>query len=356
MPLKNDPRKVNPEMIILARESRGIAQNELADMLSISQATMSKYENGILKTSKEDLDNLSRALDYPTCFFLQNEQIYGVEASEIYHRKSQSANLKELRKVYAIINVLTINIIKLIKSVDIGEVVIPTIDISSHSPVEDIARITRMVLKLPQGPIQNVVSTIERAGGIVLYCDFDTNKVDAISRKIPGLPPLFFVNKNMPPDRCRLSLCHELGHIVMHNTPNADMETEAFRFSGEFLMPADEIRSSLENLTLQKLADLKLFWKCSMASIIHRAKDLHKITDNQERYLYSQLAKYGYRTKEPIDLDPPEEKPKLMKDLIDFHLSELKYTKQQLCNVLAMHEEQLESNYFNKDRRLKLVK
>jgi Zn-dependent peptidase ImmA (M78 family)/transcriptional regulator with XRE-family HTH domain len=356
MPLKNDPKIVNPQMIILARESRGVSQNELAEILSIKQATISKYENGLLKTSEEDLEKLSKALDYPLSFFLQYEQIYGMEPSEFYHRKSQSAHMKELRKVYAIINIITIHITKLLKSVDIGEIIIPSMDTGNYDSIKDIAKITRMTLKLPQGPVQNVVSTIERAGGIVVYCDFGTNKVDAISRRIPGLPPMFFVNKTMPPDRIRLSLCHELGHIVMHHIPNVDMESEAFKFSGEFLMPSDEIKSSLQNLTLQKLADLKLYWKVSMASLIYRAKALNKVTDNQERYLYSQLAKYGYKTREPVNLDPPEEKPKLLKSIIDLHLSQLKYSKSQLCNILAVHENQFEENYLDNDRRLKLVK
>jgi Zn-dependent peptidase ImmA (M78 family)/transcriptional regulator with XRE-family HTH domain len=356
MPLKNDPRKTNPQMIILARESRGITQNELADLLSVTQATMSKIENGLLKVSKDDLKKVSQVLGYPENFFLQNEPIYGMEASEFYHRKRQSAPLKELKKIYATINIITMHISKLLKAVDIGDIHIPSMDIGGYDSVEDIAKLTRTVFRLPHGPIHNVVSTIEKAGGIVVFCDFETNKVDAISRRIPGLPPLFFVNKNMPPDRKRLSLCHELGHIVMHHIPNNEMEDEAFRFSGEFLMPSEEIKPSLENLTLHKLADLKLYWKVSMAALVYRAKELNKITDNQERYLFSQLAKYGYKTREPVNLDPPEERPNLLQSIIDLHLSDLKYTPSQLCDVLAVNEEQFEANYIRREKRLRLIK
>lgn len=356
MPLKNDRKKINPDMIILGRESRGIAQNELADALSINQATMSKIENGMLKMSKDDLKKMSLALGYPEHFFLQNDQIYGMETSEFFHRKRQTVPLKDLKKVYGIINVLTINVGKLLKSIDMGDINIPSLDIDSYDSVEDIARITRAVLRIPHGPINNVVTTIENAGGIVFFCDFDTNKVDAISRRVPGLPPLFFVNKNMPPDRIRLSLCHELGHIVMHHSPNNDMENQAFAFSSEFLMPSEEIKPSLDSLTLRKLADLKLYWKVSMSAIIYHARKLEKITLNQERYLYAQLAKSGYKTREPLHLDPPEEKPKLLNGIIEVFLTDLNYTSSQLCDILALNEEEYEANYLYKERRLKLIK
>lgn len=356
MPFKNDPKKVNPQMIILARESRGLMQNELANIISINQATMSKIENGFLKVSKEDLIKISKALDYPESFFLRNDQIYGMEASEFFHRKRQTVTPKDLKQIYSIINVLTMNISKLLQSVDIGNIDIPALDVGEYDSVEDIARLTRAVFRLPHGAIQNVVATIENAGGLVVFCDFPTTKVDAISRRIPGLPPLFFANKNMPPDRIRLSLCHELGHIIMHHEANSNMEEEAFRFSGEFLMPAEEIGPSLENLNIEKLADLKLYWKVSMASIIYRAKELNKITYNQERYLYAQLSKYGYRKREPVDLDPPEEKPKLINSIINIHLSDLKYSHHQLCEIMTINEDEFRANYLNERARLKLVK
>lgn len=356
MPFKNDPKKVNPQMITLGRESRGIMQNELANLISMNQATLSKIENGLLKITKEDLSEISRVLEYPESFFLRNDPIYGMEASEFFHRKRQTAPPKDLKQIYAIINIFTMNISRLLQSVDIGDIIIPTMDIGEYGSVEEIARLARAVFRLPHGPIQNVVSTIENAGGLIVPCDFPTNKVDAISRRIPGLPPLFFINKSMPPDRIRLNLCHELGHIIMHHAPNSNMEEEAFRFSGEFLMPAEEIGPSLENLTLQKLADLKLYWKVSMSALIYRAKELNKITQNQERYLYSQLGKYGYRTREPVNLDPPEEKPKLISSITNLHLSDLKYSTSQLSDILTINENEFKVNFLNERIRLKLVK
>lgn len=37
------------------------------------------------------------------------------------------------------------------------------------------------------------------------------------------------------------TLAHELGHLIMHKTPSAEMEKEAYDFAGAFLMPRRDI-------------------------------------------------------------------------------------------------------------------
>ena len=77
----------NPEMIILARESRGLTQSNLAKSLSVSQGKLSKIEHGVLNASEEILNKLSEELGYPIEFFFQDEPVYGAGLSPLYHRK-----------------------------------------------------------------------------------------------------------------------------------------------------------------------------------------------------------------------------------------------------------------------------
>src|SRR4029078_5474641 len=106
------------------------------------------------------------------------------------------------------------------------------------------------------GTITNVIRMIEDAGGIVIRYPFGSARIDAISRWVPGLPPLFFVNEGLPTDRERITLCHEFGHLVMHDVPNADMESEANQFAAELLMPEREIGPQLDRVSLDRLAAL----------------------------------------------------------------------------------------------------
>jgi Zn-dependent peptidase ImmA (M78 family)/DNA-binding XRE family transcriptional regulator len=351
---KENLRQINPKMIVLGRESREITQKELADILSITQGKMSKIENGLISVSKDELNKISHTLKYPQHFFIQTEQIYGPGISELYHRMRKEIPIRILKKAHAVINVLIMHMDRLLKSADIGNLDIYHMDIDENGSPENIAQMARATWRLPPGPIENVITIIENAGGIIIPCNFETNKIDAISIWIPKLPPLFFININTPTDRLRFSLCHELGHIVMHKIPNADMERQADRFAAEFLTPAKEIRPSLDNLNLEKLAALKQYWKVSMSSFIYHAKSLNKITENQARYLYMQLGRLGYRTWEPFE--PPKEQPRLFYELFQFHLSNLNYTLPQLSELLALEEDEMKSLYINQEKHLRLVK
>src|ERR1700734_2992321 len=108
---------------------------------------------------------------------------------------------------------------------------------------------------LPRGPLQSVVENIESAGGIVVLARFGTNLIDGLSFRVEGVPPLFFMNKDVPGDRFRFSLAHELGHMVMHSIPDDDekMESEAHRFAAAFLMPASEIKPYLAAAKINNL-------------------------------------------------------------------------------------------------------
>jgi|tagenome__1003787_1003787.scaffolds.fasta_scaffold19772649_1 Zn-dependent peptidase ImmA (M78 family) len=67
-------------------------------------------------------------------------------------------------------------------------------------------------------------------------------------------------------NRLRLTLAHEIAHIIMHNGPSLEMEDEANGFAAEFLMPRREIKGSLFGLNMAKLAELKRHWCVSMAA------------------------------------------------------------------------------------------
>ncbi len=219
---------------------------------------------------------------------------------------------------------------------------VPHLDVDEYDGhVEEIARLVRERLHISRGPIQDLTKAVEDAGILVIPIDFETKRVDAISRWIPGLPPLFFVNMHSPKDRYRFSLAHELGHIVMHELPNPDIEDQANRFAAEFLLPEREISSELSNLNLTKLAILKRYWKVSMAAILMRAQALNTVTANRARYLWAQMAKAGYKTREPAELDVQGEQPHLLDKLIEKHRQELGYSIDDLSEMLALKKEEL---------------
>lgn len=198
------------------------------------------------------------------------------------------------------------------------------------------------------GPVYSITEAIESAGGIVVECQFESRHIDGFSRwKRPNLPPLVFMSRDLPPDRWRWTMAHELGHLIMHTgeMPAEDMEQEADSFAEEFLMPANVIKPQLGNAKFETLARLKLHWKVSVQALIQRAYHLEIVTARQRSHMFMQWTKAGYRLREPADLDPPREPPRAMAKLVEFHLSDLAYTEQDLAEFLGLEPEEFQATY-----------
>lgn len=340
----------NPEMLIIARKTRGLTQEQLAKRLSIAQYNLSRIENGMLTPSEDTILKISDVLNYRHDLFFQTDRFLGIGPSIVYHRMRQGISVKLLERIEAQINIYRIHVQRLLGSVDIAECKIPSYDLNefNNGGPQELARAVRASLYIPSGPIKNLVEAIEDAGGIVVFCDFGTKQIDGLSQWIPTLPPLFFINANIPSDRARFSLAHELGHVIMHKIPRPDMEAEANFFAGEFLMPSREISPSLQFLNMSKLIDLKLHWKVSMQALIMRAKHLGCVAERNAYYLFAQLSKAGYRTNEPVDI--PKEQPTIMPDIIDAYLKKLKYTESELSELLMIYEDEFKMLYGATDR------
>lgn len=333
-------RNPNPRILALARESRGHTQIELARLLSLSQAYVSKIESDLLEPTPDVLTKIAEVLDYPESFFFLTDPIYGPGVTEFWHRKRKAATARQMRRIYAEINKRIIHVERLLHAAELPEAFY-RFDVEEFDGPADVARAVRSAWHLPPGPVINLVQAVEAAGGVVIRCDFGTRLVDAVSRWVPGLPPMFFTNVDLPADRERLTLAHEIGHIVMHRAPSPTMEDEAFDFAAELLTPEAEIAPYLEQPTLPRLAALKPMWKVSIAALITRAARLDLIPERHARYLWMQMGRAGYREREPAELDFPREEPTVLRALFELHRDELHYSIEDLAGLLAIHPREI---------------
>jgi Zn-dependent peptidase ImmA (M78 family)/DNA-binding XRE family transcriptional regulator len=355
--MTNRERRINNEMVILARESRGFTQKELAKQLGITQGALSRIEGGLLGIEQSTLKNISRVLSYPESFFIQQRPMCGLGLVEVFHRKRASVGIKTLDKVYSQIDIRTSEISTMLKGVEIGEPDFPHFNIEDFDEdAAGIARLVRAKWHIPHGPIQNVTKIFEDARGIIVPFDFETNGIDAISHWLPKLPPIFFINKYIPSDKMRFTLCHELGHIIMHgHSPSPEIEKQANQFAAEFLMPERDIRPYLDNISIEKLASLKPYWKVAMSALLIRALDLNMITDRHYRTLWMQISKAGYKTREPVELDIPFEQPTLLKEIFNTYINDMDYSLPEIAKMIHLFEEEIQEIYLDKNELSNLV-
>jgi Zn-dependent peptidase ImmA (M78 family)/transcriptional regulator with XRE-family HTH domain len=342
----------NHHMMTLARDSRGMTQAELASKISVMQGTLSKYETGFHQPPPDFVADLSDALGYPMAFFYEAGRPYGLPPFHYRRRKKLSA--KALARIVAEMNIRRIHLAKLLISFDWKtNAFIPEIDPDEYQgrskkpfTVDIAARAVREMWMLPTGPIPNMVELLEANGGIVIPCDFGSDLIDAMSQRIEGLPILFFVNVNSPADRLRHTLAHELGHMVLHTITvksDEEMEDEADAFAGAFLLPADEIRPQLRRFELRQLANMKLYWKVSMAALAVRADRLNLITPYQSKMFWIEMNRLGYRKREPNE--PPKEHPSLLRQMIAFHIKKLGYSINEIAKLLNLRATEFQEMY-----------
>ncbi len=345
----------NADMLELARGARGMTQAEVAKAASVSQAMLSKVENKLMPPTPELVDRLAQALGFPFAFFYQEERAHGFP--HYHHRKRAALGAKPLARIHAIINIRRQHVAKLLRSYG-GDVEkpIPTIDLDAKEVgPADAARMLREFWLLPRGPVESVTEVIEAAGGVIAVSNFGTPLLDGLSFRAAGLPPIFIMNSEVPGDRYRFSLAHELGHMVMHALPGDDdekMEREADEVASAFLMPPVEIKPHLVPPSIEKFGRAKSYWKVSIKAMIRRARDLHLLSPDDYRRLSITYSKAGYSRGEPFPLE--RETPALLPRMLDFHMRELRYSISDLAKLLLVGEEELRRAYLPR-RHLELI-
>lgn len=339
--------KVNPEMVTLAREFRGLTQEALGRAMGVTQAKIAKIEGG-LQTDLSDAhaELLCSALDFPVSFFQQNEELLGWGSSAYYYRKKASITAVDRKRIQGQVNLARIHLKKFLQSVEIESTRnLPVLDLDDYSgsPIQA-ARAIRSFWGLPDGPIKNVTSLMESAGIVIVPMDFGTRSMDATSIRLNEMPPVVFINAAMPSDRWRWTLVHELAHLLMHQVPNETMEDQADAFAAEFLLPELELKPQFKRIgkiRLQDLANLKPFWKVSMQALLMRASNLGQIQRSEAQYLWMQISKLNYRTSEPHPL--PKEDVKTYPAMVQFFEKELHYTHDEMATLLNVNPPLVES-------------
>lgn len=339
-----DEPQAQTAMLTLLREARGLTQAEVAAAMTevsgdagptVSQGYISKAESGRLIVTGERLDLYAAALGYPPELLCLDPQVHGVGVGLIHHRKRASLQVSALRRIHAQLVLTRIQLSGLTAAAKTEhlEPHFPHVELDDLTLPRDAARRLRKEWRLPSGPVSDVVGAAEDAGAWVVLRDLESDLLDAVSQRADENIPLFLVNNRVPGDRCRFSMAHEIGHIILHTEPGpgGEQEKQADAFAAEFLMPAKDIRADFSgDVAIPKLKELKRKWRVSMAALLRRARSLNTITEWQYRNIIVEMSALGYRTAEPMDI--PLEQPCRVSRLVDSLREEHGFTDQQAAD------------------------
>lgn len=341
-------------MVTLAREARGWSQAALAKEADVTQGFVSKVENGLVDLTAEKLARFADALECPVELLTNHDAQQGIEVSCMYHRRRHSKiTVATAKKIEAFSHLTRVTVDALLDGLGLGSGIdLERMDIDEFDgDAANIARLLRARWRVPSGPLDNVHSLLDAHGVVVVVRHIATAAQDAFSTWPRGRAPLIVVRAGLPADRERFTLCHELGHMLMHALPNADQEQQADLFAAELLMPAEDIRDELDGLTtgdFDRLLDMKPRWKVSIGALIQRAKTLELISDRQFREFRIKLSKLGWNTVEPIDL--PSERSRLLDEVIETYRTRNGYSDADIARIAYMTPELFRRHYLHDTR------
>lgn len=279
----------------------------------VSKVALSKYEREIIKPSNKVLNSLAKALNVKIIHLVNPLDI---KIEFIAYRKGSGLAKKEQVNVESLISSKLEDRIKiqdLLFHNSKPNLPVKSYPIKSLSDVENASADLRNRWKLGLDPISSITQSLESnfVHTISIKSDkpFDGISALAYSQSASGrqLKAAAVVSKsNIPGERQRLNLAHELGHIVLNISPEVDEEKAAFRFGGAFLAPADTIYKIVgrkrDHFQMKELYLLKKIFGISIQSLLFRLKDLDVISVSSFSTWFRIINKNNWKKNEPIPM------------------------------------------------------
>ena len=364
--MKMQTKKFRGERLQSARLYRGLTLTELSRQTGINKQSLSQYENNKKGSnpSYERVLEIARTLRFPRDYFLEEDgcktttevtYFRSLTSSTKMSRTSQSVKLEYVARIFEILS----------QYLEFPALDIPYVDFTPNDDefddnaeevmlqeIERIADSVREHWNLGVDPITDLQGVMEQHGIIITAFSVEDTKIDAFSqRTILDNGEIYFVavsEGELPKERIRFDMGHELGHILLHPwSESLDLiekdefkrrEIQANMFASAFLMPRDSFARDVSAYPtdLDYYLFLKKKWGCSVQAMIYRSHQLKVITDNQFQYMMRQVSKRGWRKSEPGDV-PYYISTNLLQSAIDLLINEGGISTQDILKTFSKY-------------------
>jgi Zn-dependent peptidase ImmA (M78 family)/DNA-binding XRE family transcriptional regulator len=345
------------ERLKQAREGRALTLVAIADLIGVTPAAISHYEKGEHAPRHELLEKLAEKLNLPTGFFLKQSPV-SRESAKLFFRSmstaTKQARVRATRRFEWFIEIIDY----LGDYFDFPIATVPQFSLPGDfrqidsMMIDNLAQETRDYWRLGNGPIADVIRTLEANGVMVASGPLGNEHLDAFSEYDDDGRPFVFLNSDKGIKvRSRFDAAHELGHLILHRQVDKKnlnramdfklLEEQAHYFASSFLLPTVQFTSELWAPTLDGFRALKSRWNVSIAAMIYRSRSLKLISEDETKRLWINLSRRGWRQNEPLD-DLPAEKPQMISKCIKTLIEEGIKSKDQIVSDLRFSTKDIE--------------
>ncbi len=274
-----------------ARIIANLSLRELSDRMNniVSHNAIKKYEDGLMMPDSHVLIKLARALNVKSDYFFRP---FTANIENIEFRKKSKLSTKALNAIReTVINTIE-SYVELEQFMNLSPAFrnpIQHLVISSGDDVEEAVMHLLNTWKMGFNALPNVIELLEDKEIKIIEIVAD-KEFDGLSGRANDNIPVIVVNKDFPPERKRLTVLHELGHLLLSFHPDLapkTIEKLCYRFAGAMLIPKEtflaEMGNSRSKISLPELIAIKETYGISIQAIMARALDLGII--NRERFI-----------------------------------------------------------------------
>jgi Zn-dependent peptidase ImmA (M78 family)/transcriptional regulator with XRE-family HTH domain len=346
------------ERLVQARDSRGITQVTLGQLINRNSSSISRWEAGAQSPEPDALEALARALNMPVAFFLRPLQDHGL--APMFFRSMTSTTQSVRKRTQARLRWAQEIAASLQEWVDLPEVNVPRLNVTDYREIRDedieaMANKCRTDWKLGTGPIIDVLLVLENAGVVVVKDEVGSVKMDGLSNwsAVDNRPYVLIAQDKDTCVRSRMDAAHELGHLVLHHglkpkmlnnsATFKDIEQQAFDFAGAFLMPAETFSAEIWSPSLNTFVALKERWKASVGAMIKRCAKLGMLSEEYQRRLWKHYSTRGWRKSEPLDDELELEYPRLLSRSVRLLVEERVRNRKALLSDFRLHGPDVEA-------------
>jgi Zn-dependent peptidase ImmA (M78 family) len=336
------------------RLSLGYTLDELRELIlnqgvTISKASLSKYELDKSVPKATNLYSVAKALNTtPDYFFKKTDfQIKWIAfRKNTKLTKTEEKRIKYIAKEKVEANFFLDDLI----GKDKINYDYPSYNVSTFDEIENAASSLRSSWNMDNWPIDSITNLLEEKSVSLLDVE-STKGFDGLSGRINDEIPLIISIGHNSVDRKRMSIAHELGHLLLIPI-DIEEEKAAFRFAAAFLAPAECIRSKLgskrKNIDIRELLILKEEYGISIQALIRRCFDLKIITEYEYKRLNIYMRSNGMYRNEPGICSNKEEPIRVKSNLLRV-ISEGLTTESEVLSRFPNLSSELEGDDMNEN-------
>lgn len=304
----------------LARSAAGLSLRDLSERIGnlVTAQAIGKYERDETLPSADVLLAIADALLVSTEYLSEEQE---TELVSVEFRKKKITTKREEAQVKAKVldlleRYLTVEEFLGLTSVNWDKPrEAPYPIVGDPAEADRAAHSLRMSWGLGLDPIPNIIELLEEHG--IKVISVTLGKIDGLMAWVRRVGrssvPVLVVNRDDWGERQRLTLAHELGHLVLDVSKKVDEERTAYRFGGAFLMPAEVLWAAIgkhrTSVGWRELFVLKRLFGVSVQALTYRCKDLGIFSESLVRRLFREFSRLGWRKppyREPLSIEIEE--------------------------------------------------